>query len=535
VINLTLDAIIIADFGQDSLSGSNPLKLELDGRTADIQVVLNYLEHQGEAVLPIEGDDIMSWSSAPKLNGTFLHSYLTKNDFEVELIDSFINERDVFCDLLKNNPHVVIISTTFIYRKKDLRKLVDDIRSLAPDIFIIIGGPFVYLSYLVLERSHDQAYQLEEIQNDFLFFNNDEPSADLYIISLRGEQILCEALDRIKRNQQIDDLPNSARYIGPEYHFTHRIDDISNNRNFFVDWESLPDKIFKSCVVPMQASTGCPYKCAFCNFTKDRRLISVKPLEQLVSELKSVLIRGAKYIWFVDDNFRLGSDDLNSVCQRFVDEDLQIRWMSFIRADALKNIDFELLCRSGCTELQLGLESAELKVLRNMNKKVDPIIAGEVVRDLLAVGINCSCYFVIGFPGETDETVFRTIEFIKSIEYPNLEGILSWSIYPFMLAPMSPIYESEMRKKYGLTGYMHNWEHRTMNSVEAREHVKKAFFAIERSGPIYRGDNQKILHELMPMKRKQFMAKRHELSKLAMENRLEKHDVIKSFTDVFYQ
>jgi hypothetical protein len=61
VIKLTLDAIIIADFGQDSLSGSNPLKLELDGRTADIQVVLNYLEHQGEVVLPIEGDGIMSW------------------------------------------------------------------------------------------------------------------------------------------------------------------------------------------------------------------------------------------------------------------------------------------------------------------------------------------------------------------------------------------------------------------------------------------------------------------------------------------
>ena len=64
---------------------------------------------------------------------------------------------------------------------------------------------------------------------------------------------------------------------------------------------------------------------------------------------------------------------------------------------------------------------------------------------------------------------------------------------------------------------------------------KKAFFAIERSGPIYRGDNQKILHELMPMIRKQFMAKRHELSKLAMENHLEKDDIIQTFTEIFYQ
>ena len=251
--------------------------------------------------------------------------------------------------------------------------------------------------------------------------------------------------------------------------------------------------------------------------------------------MKSVSSRGVKYVWFVDDNFRLGNRDLNSVCQRFVDEDLQIRWMTLIRADSLKNVDFELLRRSGCSELLLGLESADPQILRNMNKKIDPTIAAEVVRQLLAVGINVSCYFVIGFPGETDETVLRTIEFIKGIEYPNLEGILSWSLYPFMLAPMSPIYESEMRKKYGLTGYLHNWEHRTMNSFEAREYIKKAFFSIERSGPIYRGDNQKILHGLMPMKRKQFMAKRHELSKLAMENHLEKDDIIQTFTEIFYQ
>ena len=535
MINLSLDAIIIADCGQHSLSGSSPLRLELDGWTADIQVILNYLEHQGEVVLPIDGDGIMSWSSAPKLNGVFLHSYLTKHNFEVELIDNYVDERNVFRGLLEYSPRVVIISTTFIYRKKDLRELIDDIRSLAPHIFIIVGGPFVYLSYLIHERSHEQIYKEEAIKDDFLFFNKDEPSADLFIISLRGEKILCDALNRVKRDQQIDDLPNSARFIGAEYHFTHQVDDISNAGNFFIDWKSLPDTIFKTGVVPMQASTGCPYKCAFCNFTKDRRLISIKPIEQLVSELKAVSIRGAKYVWFADDNFQLGSGDLNSVCQRFVDEGLKIRWMSFIRADSLKNVDFELLRRSGCNELRLGLESANPQILRNMNKKVDPTIAAEVVRELLAVGINCSCYFVIGFPGETDETVLRTIEFIKNIEYPNLEGILSWSLYPFMLAPMSPIYESEMRKKYGLTGYMHNWEHRTMNSIEARGHVKKAFFALERSGPIYRGDNQQKLLDLTPMKRRQFVAKRHELSKLAVENRQEKQNVIKSFTEVFSQ
>ena len=106
-----LDAILIADSGEDSLSGTNPLRLSLDGRTAYIQVILNYLEHQGQIVSPIGGDGKMSWSSAPKLNGIFLLSYLTKRNFDVELVNSYYDERDHFSSLLQQTPRVAIIST----------------------------------------------------------------------------------------------------------------------------------------------------------------------------------------------------------------------------------------------------------------------------------------------------------------------------------------------------------------------------------------------------------------------------------------
>ena len=39
-----------------------------------------------------------------------------------------------------------------------------------------------------------------------------------------------------------------------------------------MDWQCLPDSVFESKVIPMQASAGFPYHCAFCNFTRDRRL-----------------------------------------------------------------------------------------------------------------------------------------------------------------------------------------------------------------------------------------------------------------------
>ena len=529
-----LDAIIISDPGETSMSGTNPLRLRLEEKPASLQLVLNYLENQGSIIPPVKGEGEMSWSTAPKLNGIYLLSYLTRNNFNAELINHYYEEREVFRKLLERTPKAVIISTTFVHSKQALKRLVDDIRSLAPGIYVIVGGPFIYLSYLMLQKSDDPEYETDAARDDFLFLNvHDEPHVDLFIVSLRGGPVLCEALKTLKGKNTHDGLPNSARFSGKTYGFTKRIDDVSGDNELSIDWDSLPDSIFRYGVVPMQASNGCPYRCAFCNFVKDPRLSFVKPTEQIIAEMRAVSNRGVKYVWFSDDNFRLGKDDLDSVCRRFVEEDIGIRWMSFIRAGTLKDFDLELLKKSGCTEVQLGLESADPQVLQNMNKKARPELYTQVVEALLGAGINCSCYFIFGFPGETIDSVVHTREFIKSIEHPELDGMLSWSIFPFILSPLSPIYEYGMRKKYGLSGYMHNWKHGTMNFKQAMEHVKTTFLELKDSGPIFRGDNLNLLLDLSPRQSKEFAATRHRLSKLQIKSELSKNDILEAFSPIF--
>jgi radical SAM superfamily enzyme YgiQ (UPF0313 family) len=515
------------------MSSTNPLRLSLDGRTADIQVVQNYLTHGGRVRPPIEGDDHMSWASAPKLNGIYLYNYLTKKDFEVELINSYYSGTDHFKRLLERNPHAIVISTTFIPGKQNLIKLVADIRNLVPDAFIIVGGPLVYMSYLIHERIREPDYDTASATDEFLFLDGRvEPEVDLCIISLRGEQILCEVLGRIREKKGIDDIPNCARRIGTDYKFTKRVDDIHGVEDFAIDWAALPDAIFQSGVVPMQASNGCPYHCAFCNFTKDHRLNWVKPTERIVAEMKAVQDRGVRYVWFVDDNFRLGQGDLGAVCRRFIDERLGLKWMTFVRASTLDQVDTDLLRQAGCIEVQLGLESADPGVLKNMNKKASPELYRRVLTKLLGSGINCSCYFIFGFPGETEHSAQRTREFIKSLDGQDYEGSLSWSMFPFTLIPLSPVYEAGARQQYGMTGYLHKWQHATMNSEQAREQLLKTFLEMEDSGPIYRGDNQEILRHLGPSGRKKFEAMRHKLSKKLLAGDLDKETILHSFRQV---
>jgi len=456
------------------MSSTNPLRLNLDGRTADIQVVQNYVTHGGRVQPPIEGDDQMSWASAPKLNGIYLFSYLTKKSFKVGLINSYYNETDHFKQLLDRNPRVIVISTTFIAGKQNLIKLVADIRDLAPDVFIVVGGPLVYMSYLMLERISEPDYDTGSATDEFLFLDGDnEPDVDLCVISLRGEQLLCDILDRLRGKEGIDDIPNCARRIGREYQFTKRADDISGSEDFAIDWAALPDTIFQSGVVPMQASNGCPYHCAFCNFT-----------------------RGARYVWFVDDNFRLGQGDLEAVCRRFIDERLAVKWMTFVRASTLDHVDTDLLRQAGCIEVQLGLESADPVVLKRMNKKASPGL------------------------------------FIKAYDGQDYEGNLCWSMFPFTLIPLSPVYETGTRQQYGITGYLHKWQHATMNSDQAREQLFKTFLEMEDSGPIYRGDNQEILRRLGSSGRKKFEAMRHKLSKRMLSGDLGKDTILQSFRQV---
>lgn len=527
-IRSELDAIIIADSGIDSLSGTNPLKLHLNGRVGAIQHINNFIENNGTIVDPVPGDNQLSWSSAPRLNGIHLYNYLTTNEINVELIHNYAAEKIRFKELLNLNPRAVIISTTFIFFKKTLRELAEDIRTLAPDIFIIAGGTFVYSSYLLLKRKADKEYETKAAENDFLFLNiNNEPDIDLYIVSSQGDDVLTKSINHLTDGKSFDSIKNTAQLRGNTYIFSPR----SNNvlQSLAIDWNILPQSFFKTGVIPLQASNGCPYNCSFCNFTKDRRISYIKPVERLIEEMKAVANRGIKYVWFVDDNFRQGKHDLNNVCKKIIDNNIDLKWMCFIRASTLKNADMTLLKQAGCIEVQIGLESGDPQILTNMNKQTDPVMYKDVIGNVLQHGINVSCYFITGFPGETETTAATTRDFIRSIEYPDAPGSLFWSIYPFMLTPLSPIYEPELRRKFKLKGYLMDWKHETMDFKQAKKLVAKAFFELKNSGPIYREDNLEMLSQMSPKNRKTFFTTRNLLSKKTMQNILKNDEVLTTF------
>ncbi len=528
-----LDAIIVADSGDDTYSATSPLRLKIDGKIALIQYVKNYIENNGRIIPSVAGENENNWHTAPKLNGIRLLNYLQREGFTAALIDSYFIQKTQFIGLLKEKPRAVIISTTFISNKAALFHLAEDIKALDPDVFIVAGGPFVFTSHLLLNRYFDKAYDTESPKDDFLFLNpQTEPNVDFYIIDQRGESLLAEVLNRLEKGASLDAIPNSA-YLNKEneYIFSPRTElmltDIS------VDWEKLPAHIFHSGVANIQASTGCPFNCEFCNFVKNKKHTILKSIDQLITEMKQLSRKGIRYVRFVDDNFRLGKSDLNTVCKRLVAEDLGLKWMSFIRASTLAQTDLELLKKAGCIEVQMGIESANPHILKNMNKQADPGMYSKVIKELLNVGINCSCCFIVGFPGETKETFEDTLAFIQNIPEKDQSGEFYWSIYPFMLLPLSPIYEPQKKAQYNLEGYMNHWKHATMSSENAHHCIKEAFQRIESPTPIYSGDNMEMLNTLPVDRRRNFLNLRHAWAKESLGDDFDKNRLINDFTELF--
>jgi p-methyltransferase len=146
---------------------------------------------------------------------------------------------------------------------------------------------------------------------------------------------------------------------------------------------------------------------------------------------------------------------------------MNVAWYSFLRVQFVDEETVKLMKDSGCAMVYLGIESANDAILSNMNKKATRCEFERGVRLLKKHDIPMLAGFVIGFPGETEQTARENIDFIEN------NGVDFYSLKEFYYMKHTPIYES--RDRYELKGIGANWEHKTMNYLQASD-LKLAMF-----------------------------------------------------------
>ena len=176
----------------------------------------------------------------------------------------------------------------------------------------------------------------------------------------------------------------------------------------------------------IQTARGCPWTCIFCasDALKTTRYIMKSP-RIVVREMTDIAYQFPfiKHLYIVDDVLTFWPEHITEICDRMDAEGLKFTFESSTRANLVNDKLIERLAKSGLIRLSFGLETIDPVMRVTIQKKV-PIEAYAVANRICTKhGIEAMNSLMIGLPGETKESIQRTLEWVaaqRDIKQANL-------------------------------------------------------------------------------------------------------------------
>ncbi len=231
------------------------------------------------------------------------------------------------------------------------------------------------------------------------------------------------------------------------------------------DFESMPLDAYKTPIdrkrsVLIDVSRGCPYKCIYCTGTRfyGHNFRHRKP-EAVLDEIEHVHGLGVRKILFWADTFTFNKKFVIELCNGMVDRGLE-RDMSWVVNSRVNTVDPEMLKsmdKAGCFLIAFGVESGVQEILNYMNKGITLEQTRKAFAWIKDTSIESASHIVFGLaPFETEETIKKTLEFVKEIK-PNYANFHVATPYP----------GTELYKKYDEKGYIINKDYTRLESPKA--------------------------------------------------------------------
>jgi len=163
-------------------------------------------------------------------------------------------------------------------------------------------------------------------------------------------------------------------------------------------------------------SRGCPAGCTFCiKHVSYQYGLRVRSPELLMEEMWKLKKLGIHNIHMYADLFTVHRDQVMELCQRMIDEKINIKWTCNSRVDFVDEEMLNLMAKAGNRLISWGIESGNEQILRHARKGAYSDKVERALRWAKNAGIMNWGYFIIGLPGETEETIRQTIDFAKKL------------------------------------------------------------------------------------------------------------------------
>jgi radical SAM PhpK family P-methyltransferase len=455
----------IRRYGEDS-EAYRDLKfsfIDLEGKRLNYVDLLNHV-YRG-ALPPGTSHPEFRSGDIPNLAAVYLCSFLRRRGHDATFLNLFQHEKERLAELLAQNPRAVAITTTFYVLNDPVIEMVQFIRRHNPEVRIIVGGPLI--------ANHHRRYEGSELAVVL-----DDLGADIYIVESQGELTLSRVLERLRAGEALGDVPNiiypaeggaarAGRYrLNPPQAESNSLDEN------MIDWRGVADGLLGP-TLQTRTARSCAYSCSFCAYPMRAGNLTLASLDAVARELDAMAELGTRNVIFIDDTFNVPLKRFKELCRLLIERRYGFNWFSYFRCSNSDDEAVDLAAQSGCRGVFLGIESGSPRILSNMNKAatVEKYVSG--MKRLHANGILTFASFILGFPGETEETVDETLAFLQETK-PDYYRAQLW-----YCEPGTPV--DAKRQQYGITGQGFIWRHATMESLEAMDHLDRLFLTVKDS------------------------------------------------------
>ncbi|MCP4399492.1 MAG: radical SAM protein [bacterium] len=414
----------------------------------------SYMQVFNQSIKMATGRDVKySAFGTPNLAVFSLTHFLRKRGFSVEPVNLFQFDNDTLSELLDENPTAVAITTTFYVDPAPIKEIVQFIRARNSTTTIIVGGPYILKLISTVDPS-------------ILSYVVDALQADVCVVEPQGEYTLSRLLTALRQGKQTDISHISNLLYKNDRGRWVKTRPVPENNSLdenIIDWSQFKHR-FDGNAALVRTARGCVYHCAFCAYPLLGGAFIGAEIATIERELRQLHDLGVRYLHFVDDTFNLPKDRFNALCRMMRDNHFQFQWTSFFRCGNTDDEQIALAAESGCIGVELGIESGDDSILKNMNKHANRAEYLKRIRQFERAGIMTYCMFIVGFPGETEDTVRQTLQLLDEAQ-PTF--YIPGMYYHDSAAPIE-----QRRDEFGLQGAGYSWKHDTMSWQEAAQWVE---------------------------------------------------------------
>lgn len=364
----------------------------------------------------------------PPLGILYIAGYLEKHTiFNVEVLDTQAEEigYDRLKDLIRTKSPDVVGITAMTFTLIDVIKVVHIVKSIHPNIKVVLGGPHVHIypdesinlpgvDFLVLGEGEVTFKELVENIHDATRLRNISG-----LVFKEEGKIINTGVRSL--HDDLDSLPFPARHMTP-----------------IQKYSSLMAR--RSPITTMFTSRGCPYRCTFCDRPHLGKNFRARSALNVVDEMEECVKLGIREFLVYDDTFTIDRQRVVEVCDEIVRRKLNIGWDIRARVNTIDKDLLRKLKKANCERIHYGVESGNPEILKILNKGITVDGVRTTFQQTKEAGISVLAYFMIGCPKETRKEIMETISFAKELK-PDFVHITIFT--PF---PATEIYKMGLRE-----------------------------------------------------------------------------------------